>query len=79
MECGLQLPWRKHYSVLDFLTSSAFVGMTPKIIDLLKIVSSIVIAHLAAGLRQTSTNRIVPLKRSANPIFRRWHEVPVSG
>jgi hypothetical protein len=25
MECGLQLPWRKHYSVLDFLTSSAFV------------------------------------------------------
>ena len=24
MECGLQLPWRKHYSVLDFLTSSAF-------------------------------------------------------
>jgi len=26
MECGLQLPWRKHYSVLDFLTSSAFSG-----------------------------------------------------
>src|SRR5712692_2846834 len=29
MECGLQLPWRKHYSVLDFLTSSAFVGTNP--------------------------------------------------
>ena len=26
MECGLQLPWRKHYSVLNFLTSSAFLG-----------------------------------------------------
>jgi hypothetical protein len=26
VECGLQLPWRKHYSVLDFLTSSAFIG-----------------------------------------------------
>jgi hypothetical protein len=26
MECGLQLPWRKHYSVLDFLTSCAFLG-----------------------------------------------------
>jgi hypothetical protein len=24
MEWGLQLPWRKHYSVLDFLTSGAF-------------------------------------------------------
>jgi hypothetical protein len=23
------LPWRKHYSVLDFLTSSAFVGTKP--------------------------------------------------
>jgi len=22
---GLQLPWRKHYSVLDFVTSSAFI------------------------------------------------------
>jgi hypothetical protein len=29
MECGLQLPWRKHYSVLDFLTSSAFLGTNP--------------------------------------------------
>jgi hypothetical protein len=29
MECGLQLPWRKHYSVLDFLTSSAFVSTNP--------------------------------------------------
>src|SRR6202048_2349601 len=29
MECGLQLPWRKHYSVLDFLTSSAFPGTNP--------------------------------------------------
>src|SRR3977135_2198915 len=26
MECGLQLPWRKQYSVLDFLTSCAFTG-----------------------------------------------------
>jgi hypothetical protein len=25
MEYGLQLPWQKHYSVLDFLTSSAFL------------------------------------------------------
>jgi len=29
MECGLQLPWRKHYFVLDFLTSSAFLGTNP--------------------------------------------------
>jgi len=29
MECGLQLPWRKYYSVLDFLTSSAFLGTNP--------------------------------------------------
>jgi len=29
MECGLQLPWRKHYSALNFLTSSAFVGINP--------------------------------------------------
>jgi catechol 2,3-dioxygenase-like lactoylglutathione lyase family enzyme len=27
MECGLQLPWRKHYSVLHFLTSSALSGL----------------------------------------------------
>jgi hypothetical protein len=29
MECGLQLPWRKHYSVPDFLTSSAFFRTDP--------------------------------------------------
>jgi len=29
MECGLQLPWRKHYSVLNFLTGKAFVGINP--------------------------------------------------
>jgi hypothetical protein len=29
MECGLQSPWRKHYSVLDFLTSSAFPSIDP--------------------------------------------------
>jgi hypothetical protein len=29
MECGLQLPRRKHYSVLDFLTSSAFSDTNP--------------------------------------------------
>src|ERR1700734_3055910 len=31
MECGLQLPWRKHYSVLDFLTSSAFKGRNDRL------------------------------------------------
>jgi hypothetical protein len=25
IESGLKLPWRKHYSVLDFLTGRAFV------------------------------------------------------
>jgi hypothetical protein len=30
MECGLQLPWRKHYSVLDFLTSSALLAIYPR-------------------------------------------------
>jgi len=30
MECGLQLPWRKHYSVLDFLTSCAFLSTDPE-------------------------------------------------
>jgi hypothetical protein len=25
MQCGLSLPWRKHYSVIDFLTSRPFV------------------------------------------------------
>jgi hypothetical protein len=29
-ECGLELPWRKHYSVLDFLTNCAFIGSNPK-------------------------------------------------
>jgi hypothetical protein len=29
MEYGLQLPWRKHYSALDFLTSSAFSDTNP--------------------------------------------------
>jgi hypothetical protein len=33
MECGLQLPWRKHYSALDFLTSRAFIGTQWPVIE----------------------------------------------